>query len=103
MERIDSINPQRIAWCCADRGITLGDLAAELDIAPVNIKKAMACEEGLTFNQLKKIADYFGRGVLFFMEQSAVDESQVHTPQFRTLANQKPELSASVKALPYCT
>lgn len=99
MERIDSINPQRIAWCCADRGITPGDLAAELDIAPVNIEKAMAGEEGLTFNQLKKIAEYFGRGVLFFLEQSVVDEAQVHTPQFRTLANQKPELSASVKAL----
>lgn len=99
MERIDSINPQRIAWCCVDRGITPGDLAAELDIAPANIEKAMAGEEGLTFNQLKKIAGYFGRGVLFFMEQSAVDEAKVHTPQFRTLANQKPELSASVKAL----
>ncbi len=99
MERIDSINPQRIAWCCADRGITPGDLAGELDIAPINIEKVMAGEDGLTFNQLKKIADYFGRGVLFFMEQSVVDEAQVHTPQFRTLANQKPELSASVKAL----
>lgn len=99
MERIDSINPQRIAWCCADRGISLGDLAAELDIASVNIDKTMAGEDGLTFNQLRKIADYFGRGVLFFMEPGAVDEAQIHTPQFRTLANQKPELSASIKAL----
>lgn len=99
MERIDSINPRRIAWCCADRGISPGDLATELDIASVNIDKTMAGEEGLTFNQLRKIADYFGRGVLFFMEPGAVDEAQIHTPQFRTLANQKPELSASIKAL----
>ncbi|EQD55692.1 hypothetical protein B1A_11848, partial [mine drainage metagenome] len=33
------------------------------------------------------------------MEEGSVDEAQVHTPQFRTLANQKPELSARIKAL----
>lgn len=99
MERIDSINPQRIAWCCADRGISPRDLAAALDIASLNIDKVMAGKEGLTFNQLRKIADYFERGVLFFMEPGAIDEAQIHTPQFRTLANQKPELSASIKAL----
>ena len=46
-----------------------------------------------------KIAEYFGRGVLFFLEPGPVDEAQVHTAQFRTLANQKPELSAKLKAL----
>ena len=55
--------------------------------------------DGITFNQLRKIAEYFGRGVLFFLEAGPVDEAQVHTPQFRTLANQKPELSAKLKAL----
>ncbi len=53
----------------------------------------------MTFNQLRKIADHFGRGVLFFLEDEEIDETQVHTPQFRTLANQKPELSAKLKAL----
>jgi len=37
--------------------------------------------------------------VLFFLEDGPVDEAQVHSPQFRTLANQKPELSANLKAL----
>jgi len=99
MERIQSINPDRLAWCCADRGVTLEACAAEVGIAAANLEKVMAGEPGLTFNQLRKLAEFFGRGVLFFLEPGPVDEALVHTPQFRTLANQKPELSARVKAL----
>ena len=98
MERIHSINPERIAWCCADQGITPSELASELGIAAASIERVMAGKDGITFNQLRKIADYFSRGVLFFLETGPVDEAQVHTPQFRTLANQKPELSAKLKA-----
>lgn len=99
MERIQSINPERIAWCCADYGITPDDLAYELDIAATNIERVMKGDDGITFNQLRKIADYFGRGVLFFLEDGPVDAAQVHTAQFRTLANQKPEMSTSLKKL----
>lgn len=99
MERIQSINPERIAWCCADHGMTPGELASELGIASATMDRVMEGEDGLTFNQLRKIADHFGRGVLFFLEAGPVDETQVHTPQFRTLANQKPELSDKLKAL----
>lgn len=99
MERILWINPDRISWCCADRGVTLGVCAAELGIVPSKLKKVMAGEPALTFDQLRKLADFFGRGVLFFIEPGPVDDSQVHTLQFRTLANKKPELSARVKAL----
>ncbi len=99
MERIQSINPKRIAWCCADHGITLSDLATEVGIAIASLEKVMANDGGITFNQLSRIAEYFGRGVLFFLETGPVDEAQVHTPQFRTLANQKPELSIKLKAL----
>ncbi len=59
----------------------------------------MAGEDGMTFNQLRKVADHFGRGVLFFLDEGPVEEAQVHSTQFRTLANQKPELSAKLKAL----
>lgn len=59
----------------------------------------MEGQSGMTFNQLRRIAEYFGRGVLFFLEVGPVDEAKVHSPQFRTLANQKPELSAKLKAL----
>lgn len=99
MERIQSINPDRIAWCCADLGITPGELAAETGISAATMEHVMAGKDGMTFNQLRKVADHFGRGVLFFLEEGPVDEAQVHSPQFRTLANQKPELSAKLKAL----
>jgi Zn-dependent peptidase ImmA (M78 family)/plasmid maintenance system antidote protein VapI len=98
MERIQAINPERIKWCCADYGITPSDLASELDIAKTSIEHVMAGKDGMTFNQLQKLARYFDKGVLFFLEQQPVDETRVHTPQFRTLANQKPELSAKLKA-----
>ena len=99
MERIQSINPERIAWCCADHGISPYDLAVELGIATASIEKVMSGKDGMTFNQLRNVAEYFSRGVLFFLEPGPVDETQVHTPQFRTLANQKPELSTRLKAL----
>ena len=99
MERIQSINPDRIAWCCADLGITPGELAAETGISASTMENVMAGKGGMTFNQLRKVADHFGRGVLFFLDEGPVDEAQVHSPQFRTLANQKPELSAKLKAL----
>ena len=99
MERIQSINPERITWCCADYGITPEELAAELNIAATSIERVLDGEGGITFNQLRKIADHFGRGVLFFLESGQVDAAQVHTPQFRTLANQKPELTPSLKKL----
>ena len=99
MERVHSINPERLAWCCADYRITLDQLAAETDVAAPILEQVMAGEDALTFNQLRKIAVYFGRGVLFFLEPGPVDEAQVRSPQFRTLANQKAELSPKLKAL----
>jgi len=99
MERIQAINRERIRWCCAERGLTPEEVAASVGIAESSFKKFMAGEEGLSFNQLTKIADYFGRGVLFFLESGPVTEELAYTPQFRTIANQKPELSAKVRAL----
>lgn len=99
MERIQSINPERILWCCADYGMTPGELASALDIASSSIERVMAGEDGMTFNQLRKVADYFGRGVLFFLEDGPVDAAQVHTTQFRTLTNQKPEVTPTLKKL----
>ena len=59
----------------------------------------MSGRGGLTFNQLSDIAAFFGRGVLFFLEPGQVDGKKVHTAEFRTLANQKPELSHTLKKL----
>jgi Zn-dependent peptidase ImmA (M78 family)/plasmid maintenance system antidote protein VapI len=99
MERLKSINPERIAWCCDDYDITPDDLASVLHISASSIDRLMKGDDGITFIQLRKIAVYFGRGVMFFLEAGRVNEKQVHTPQFRTLANQKPELSSNLKKL----
>lgn len=99
MDRIQSINPARIAWCCADQGITPEALAAEVGISADRMSAVLNDGEGLTFKQLRSVADFFGRGVLFFLEPEPVQALQVHTPQFRTLASQKPELSPRLKNL----
>ena len=99
MERIKSINPDRIRWCCEDCGIALEKLASDTHIAPQTLAKAMTGEPSLTFSQLKKLAKYFNRGVLFFLEPGAVQERRVRSPQFRTIANQSPDLSPGMKAL----
>lgn len=99
MERIRSINAERIAWCCADLGITLDELACKIDIASTTLAKAITGEAGLTFSQLRRLASFFGRGTLFFLAPEPINEAKIHTPQFRTLSNQKPELSARLKLL----
>ncbi len=99
MEHIQSINPKRIEWCCADYGITPDELASELGIASISLKHVMDRQDGMTFNQLKKIAEYFGRGVLFFLEDEPVDDEHVYTLQFRTIANQKTNLYPGIKKL----
>ena len=99
MDRIQSINPARIAWCCADHGITPEALAAEVGMSADRMSAVMLDGEGLTFNQLRSVAEYFGRGVLFFMDPNQVEPKQAHTVQFRTLAQQKPELSPKLKLL----
>jgi Zn-dependent peptidase ImmA (M78 family) len=63
------------------------------------MQRVMNREDGLTFPQLRGIADYFGRGILFFLEEGPVRDENMHTRQFRTLANQKPELSPKIKTL----
>ena len=99
MERIQHINPDRIQWCCDDHGIALDQLAEKLKISLARFKSVMAGEGGLTFKQLRKVARFFNRGALFFLDSTPVIETQVRTPQFRTIASQKPDLSADLKAL----
>jgi len=99
MERIHSISPDRIAWCCKDFDISLEQLAIEASVSLSSLQRLFVAGEGndLTFKQLSRIASFFGRGVLFFLENAPVEPEKVHTFAFRTLANQKPELSAKLK------
>ncbi|MEO8299095.1 MAG: ImmA/IrrE family metallo-endopeptidase, partial [Burkholderiales bacterium] len=99
MDRLQAINRERIEWCCAEQGLAPDALAGVLDVSLDRWEAFWADDADLTFNQLRKLADYFGRGVLFFLEPGPAMPEQVHTPQFRTLAQQKPELSHRLKLL----
>lgn len=99
MERVQGVNFQRIEWCCQQAGISPEQLASDLGISQGTMDRARAGEGSLTFKQLKRLAAHFGRGMLFFLEPGPVDEQQVYTPQFRTLANQKTNISPKVRQL----
>ena len=99
MAKLESINAERIRWCCEERGITPEELAAALHFSWDSFQDALAQHKGLTFIQLRKIADYFNRGTLFFLESGPVTAEKVHTAQFRTIANQKPDISPKVRAI----
>lgn len=99
MDRIESINRDRIRWCATERGVALDDLAVEAGIPAKALAKLIDEGVGLTFPQLRKLADYFGRGVLFFLDAGPVDEGRIHTVQYRTLTNQKPELPFAIRKL----
>lgn len=99
MERIQRINLDRIRWCCDDFGIAPEELAERLNIGAKRFADVLAGDDGLTFNQLRTLADFFGRGVLFFLEPGPVNETAVRTPQFRSLSNEKPDLAPELKRL----
>lgn len=99
MERIKNINPGRIAWCAGQIGISAEELPGELKIAQATLDRLFDGKGGLTFNQLKKVADYFGRSVFFFLEEGEVREELANSVQFRALANQKPEISQKVRKI----
>ena len=99
MERVHGINGERLQWCCRQAGLSPDELAGALKIAPATLARALEGEDGLTVNQLKKIANYFNRGMLFFLESGPVEDTSVHSVQFRTLENQKPDLGIRLRAL----
>lgn len=99
MERAQNINPQRIIWSCEEFGITPDILSTQLKISRENFEKTLNGDDGITVNQLRTIAQYFKRGLLFFLEEEPVNEETIHSPQFRTLTGQKPLLSPELKVL----
>lgn len=99
MDRIESINRDRIRWCANERGVPVDQVAAESGVPAKAFARLMDGGTGLTFAQLRRLADYFGRGLLFFLDEGPVDEERVHTVQYRTLTGQKPELSPAIRKL----
>ena len=86
MERIQSVNLDRIEWACAENGITLAQLASTAGVPESTINR-LVDRGGITFNNLQKIAEFLGHGVLFFLDQGPIDADSIYTPQFRTILN----------------
>ena len=99
MEQITPINANRILWMCQEYGIDVAQRAAEVQIAESTLAQVVASARGLTYNQLQKLAKYFNKGVLFFLEPGDPQQEQIFTAQFRTLANQNPHMTPKVKAI----
>jgi Zn-dependent peptidase ImmA (M78 family) len=99
VNKVHGINPDRLAWCCEQQGMTVIELAERVGIAPATLARAMEGEDALSVRQLEKVAAYFQRGLLFFLEAAPVDARRVSSAQFRTLRSRKPELSPKLTAL----
>jgi len=98
MDKI-KINPNRLQWCCDMLGISLESLAQELHIAYPTIEKVLNHEAAISIGQLEKIASYFNRSLLFFLETTNPQEEKIYSVQFRTINNQKPIHSPKLRAL----
>ena len=96
MERIQSVNIERIEWACHEYGITSTQLAPSVGVPDSTIKRLMT-GDGITPKNLEKIADFFGYGLLFFLEKGPIDVAEMYTPQFRTILNRKPQLSRKLR------
>lgn len=98
MERIQSVNIERIEWACQQYGITPAQLRTSVGLPESTINRLLT-GDGITFNNLQKIATFLGHGVLFFVEQGPINEANIYTPQYRTILNRKPNLSAKLRKI----
>lgn len=99
VQRIQPVHRNRIDWCCAQQNVSVDDLAKKLSVKPERLDAEALRKSGLTYGQLKNVAAYFNRGILFFLEDEPINETEFHTPQFRTLSRQEPSLSPKMKAI----
>ncbi|WP_221899930.1 hypothetical protein [Bathymodiolus platifrons methanotrophic gill symbiont] len=70
--------------------IDINHLSADLKISQKTLEQAMESKEVFSVNQLEKIANYFKRNMLFFLESEAPKEEEIYSLQFRTINNKKP-------------
>ena len=98
MEKI-AINPNRLQWCMNTSEIDIGYLSASIHIARHTLEQVMVNKAVLSVNQLEKIANYFKRSLLFFLDPSDAQEEKIYSLQFRTINNKKHIYSAKLRAL----
>lgn len=99
MDKLDHINVERIRSTAALHQLSLESLFGELNIAGSTLDKLTETSSGLTYSQLNRIAKHLNRGVLYFMEPGEVDKAQQQSVRFRSLENQKPNLSRKLRII----
>lgn len=93
------INVDRIRWCMTDQNISAQELASKIRIKKKKLDAILKREVPPTLTELKSIAKFFKRGLLFFIEEGQVNESKLRTTGFRTLTNENPQLDFRIKSL----
>ena len=93
-----AINPNRLQWCMNTAEVDLDGLSLDVHIAKQTLEQVMENQEALSVNQLEKIANYFKRSLLFFLDPNEASEEKIYSPQFRTINNQKPINSPKLRA-----
>lgn len=86
-EIISKINTERIQWCCNEFSIDIKKLSVEKKIP---VKKLISGE--LTYRQLERISNFFGYTPPFYLESELPTDEEVHTAEFRSIANQSVKL-----------
>ncbi len=99
MGKLKSVNTERIQWCAKDAGLSIEELADATGVSFNKIRQVFGSKDTFNITEIKKIAKYFNRGLLFFFEKAPVKESKIRTAGFRTLANDKPQLDPKVKGI----
>ncbi|MCF6309452.1 MAG: ImmA/IrrE family metallo-endopeptidase [Sulfurimonas sp.] len=97
MEKIQ-INPSRLQWCCNTLDIDIDYLSIHIKIAKQTLEQAMQNQAVLSVKQLEKIANFFKRNLLFFIDPSEIQENKIYSIQFRTINNQEPIHSPKLRA-----
>ncbi|CAC9515064.1 hypothetical protein [uncultured Gammaproteobacteria bacterium] len=97
MEKI-ALNPNRLQWCMDTSDMDIASLSDNVSIAKATLEQAMDSQAALSVNQLEKLAEFFKRSLLFFLDPSEVQEQKIYSLQFRTINNQKPIHSSKLRA-----
>ena len=83
MGYLNNINIKRIEWCCEYYNTPMSEVASSCGVNLERLKKGL-----LTLRQLEKVANFFGRRFLFFLDKRKPTEKNSVSPKFRTISNQ---------------
>ena len=91
------INASRLKWCLESLELPQNIFAEKLKISIKTIEAVWQNEPSLTIKQLQRVAKFFNRSMLFFINPNEIKEEKILSPQFRTINNRKPIHSRKIR------